>query len=171
MADTNLPATPIDGNVQTVLVPAVADIDAPTVVEATAATAVDISCYLTAGGFALTIDQQTITDERECDTITRNEPGRKSASLQLTVIDNTNTPGATTYNEAVEALLEGSEWVVLRRRGKSHTVPLAAGDELTFAGRITVGVRAEVPAEANSVIRSQISCFVGEFSTTALVAA
>ena len=63
-----IPSTPADGNIKTVLVPTVANLAAPTKAEATAATAIDISCYLTAGGFALTVDQATITDERECDT-------------------------------------------------------------------------------------------------------
>lgn len=165
MADTNVPSTPADGNVLTVLVPAVEDIDEVTEAEATAEGAVDISCYLTAGGFALTIDQQTITDERECDTITRQAPGRSSASLELTVIDNTNSPVADESNEAIEALTEGSQWVVIRRRGKSHTEPLTEGDLPSFVGRLTVGKRREVPSEANSVLRSAISCFVGEFAT------
>lgn len=171
MADTNIPATPADGNVQTVLVPEVADINAITVAEATAATAVDISCYLTAGGFALTLDQQTITDERECDTITRRAPGRSSASLELTVIDNTNSTHEATANEAVEALVEGSSWVVIRRRGKAHTVALASGDRPSFVGRLTIGKRREVPSEANSVLRSAISAFVGEFSTESEIVA
>lgn len=169
MADTNVPSTPADGNVLTVLVPAVEDINAPTVAEATAATAVDISCYLTAGGFALTVDQQTITDERECDTITRQAPGRVSASLELTVIDNTNSANEATANEAMEALTEGSSWVVLRRRGKPHTSALVADDKLSFAGRLTIGKPREVPSEANSVLRTTVSAYVGEFSTSAVV--
>lgn len=171
MADTNLPSTPADGNVQTVLVPAVEDLAAPTVSEATAVTAVDISCYLTAGGFALTIDQATISDERECDTIVRQAPGRSSASLELTVIDNTNSTNVDALNEALEALTEGSSWVVLRRRGLPHTQVLAADDQLSFAGRLTIGKRREVQSEANSVLRSTVSAFVGEFTSDAVVVA
>lgn len=166
MADTNLPSTPADGNIKTVLVPAVADLSSPTIAEATATTAIDISCYLTAGGFALTVDQATITDERECDTITRGAPGRKTPTLQITGIDNTNT---TFPNELAEALLEGERWVALRRRGKSHTEPLAATDKVTATDFVTGG-RAEVAAEANSVLRSLWSTFVQGFEADAEIA-
>src|SRR5690606_40283790 len=62
---TNIPSTPADGNIKTVLVPAVADLSAPTVTELTGQDVIDISCYLVRNGFALTTDQQVITDERE----------------------------------------------------------------------------------------------------------
>src|SRR5690606_41847581 len=68
---TNIPSTPADGNIKTVLVPAVADLKAPTLTELNAPEAIDISCYLVRNGFALTVDQQIITDERECDRIVR----------------------------------------------------------------------------------------------------
>ena len=107
---------------------------------ATAATAVDISCYLTAGGFALTIDQQTITDERECDILTRNEPGRSSASLELTVIDNTKITTqlgwAPEYTfdrgmkETIEWYLENSAWV-------DHVV---SGDYLDYYSKMYAAV-------------------------------
>lgn len=159
MADTNLPSTPADGNILTVLVPTVADLDSPTLTEVTAPTAEDISCYLTAGGFALTVDQATITDERECDTIVRNAPGRKTVTLSITGIDNTNTSYAATDNALVDALTEGSKWVAIRRRGLPHTTALTAGDIVSVTS-FTVGVRSEVPAEANSVLRSVWNCFV-----------
>src|SRR5690606_24207163 len=159
MADTNLPSTPADGNILTVLVPLVADLAAPTLAEATAMTAEDISCYLTAGGFALTVDQATITDERECDTIVRNAPGRKTVTLSFASIDNTTTSYAQTDNALVDALTEESKWVALRRRGKAHTDPPVTGD-IVSARSFTVGVRSEVPAEANSVLRSVWNAFV-----------
>lgn len=170
MADTNLPSTPADGNILTVLVPEVADLDAPTLTEATAASAVDISCYLTAGGFALTVDQATITDERECDTIVRNAPGRKTVTLSITGIDNTNTAYAETDNELVDTLVEGSKWVAIRRRGKSHTEPLVAEDVVSVTS-FTVGVRSEVPAEANSVLRSVWNAFVDGHEPNATIVA
>lgn len=170
MADSNLPSTPADGNIKTVLVPAIADIDSPTVAEVTAVTAVDISCYLTAGGFAFQLEQATITDERECDTITRNEPGRKTPSLSITGIDNTNTAYEATYNELAEAMTEGSEWYVIRRRGKAHTVAFTASDKSAVT-KFKVGVRSEVAAEANSVLRSMWSCFVSMHEPNATITA
>src|SRR5690606_38443387 len=106
MAD--VPSTPADGNIKTVLVPAIADINAPTVAELTDPTAVAISCYLTPDTFAFTIDKATITAERECDTITRPKPGRKTPTQQITGIANINSETATEANALAEALTEGS---------------------------------------------------------------
>lgn len=170
MADTNLPSTPADGNILTVLVPLVADLDSPTLAEATAESGVDISCYLTAGGFTISVDQATITDERECDTIVRNAPGRKTPTLSITGIDNTNTTYSSTDNELVDTLTEGSRWVALRRRGLPHTTALTTGD-IVSAVSFTVGGRSEVPAEANSVLRSVWECFVDGWASDAEIVA
>lgn len=168
MAD--VPSTPADGNIKTVLVPAIADINAPTITELEAATAVDISCYLTPGGYAFTIEQATITDERECDTITRAKPGRKTPSLQITGIDNTNSESATTDNELADALTEGSHWFAVRRRGKAFDAPFEAGDVVAVT-EFDTGVGSEVAAEANSVLRSVWNTFVNAHEPKAVVAA
>lgn len=166
MAGTNIPSTPADGNIKTVLVPAVADLDSPTIIVANGGTAIDISCFLTPGGFALTVDQATTTDERECDTIVRGAPGRKTPALTITGIDNTNS--TVTDNDLAEALTEGSTWVALRRRGKAHTAAFVVGDVVT-ATEFTVGVRSEVAAEANSVLRSVWSTFINAFEPDAVM--
>lgn len=168
MAD--VPSTPADGNIKTVLVPAIADINAPTVTELTATGVVDISCYLTPGGFAFTIEQATITDERECDTITRAKPGRKTPTLQLTGIDNTNSDNATTDNKMADALEENSHWFVVRRRGKAFDEPFAASDVVAVT-EFDTGVGSEVAAEANSVLRSLWNTFVNAHEPKAVVAA
>lgn len=168
MAGSNIPSTPADGNIKTVLVPAVADLTKPTLTELTAATAKQISCYLIAGGFALTVDQATIADERECDTITRGLPGRKTPTLSITGIDNTNSE--VVENDLAEALTEGSKWIAVRRRGKAFDAEFEAGDIVSVT-EFTVGVRSEVAAEANSVLRSQWNTFVNGFEPDAVVAA
>lgn len=170
MAETNLPSTPADGNIKTVLVPAVADLKAPKLAECNASTALDISCYLTKGGWNFGLEQATISDERECDTTVRNEPGVKTPSLQITGIDNTNTAYAATANKLVETLTEKSEWVAIRRRGKPHTVPFASGDKVE-AVRFRVGVRTSVAAETNSVIKSTWNCFASGAEPDAAIAA
>lgn len=156
-----VPSTPADGMIRTTLVPAVADTDLSTVAlaEANAGTAVQISCYLTVGGYAITVDQATITDERECDTVTRQAAGRKSYSLGITGIDNTNTTLSATDNKLADALTEGSKWFAIRRRGKAWDAVWAVGDKVSVT-EFTVGAKVEVPAEANSVLRSQWNTFV-----------
>src|SRR5450756_1108592 len=107
MAD--IPSTPADGNVRVTLVSALANPLEPTVAELTAGSAVDISCYLTAGGWVPTQDQATIGDDRLCSTQVFGQPGRKTLGLTLTVIDNTNSANAAAYNKAVDALIEGTQ--------------------------------------------------------------
>lgn len=157
MAD--IPSTPSDGNVKTVLVPAIADTAAPKLTELNAAGAVDISCYLTPDGFALTVDQATITDERLCSTETYGKPGRKTYGLSLTGIDNTNSDVEATDNELVDTLVEGSQQYLVRRRGKPFDEPFAVGDKVTVIP-FQPGVKQDVAPEANSVIRSTWTSFV-----------
>lgn len=157
MAD--IPSTPSDGNVATWLVPAIADTTAPTDAELAAGTAVDVSCYLTADGFQLTVDQATITDERLCSTETFGQPGRKSYTLTLTGIDNTNSANEADFNELVEALAEGQDQFLVRRRGLPFDTAVAAGQKVTVIP-FKPGVKQDVPPEANSVTRSTWTCFV-----------
>lgn len=163
-----IPSTPADGKIKTVLVPTVANLAAPTLAVANAVGAIDISCYLTPGGFALSVDQATITDERECDTIVRGAPGRKTPALTITGIDNTNS--AVSDNDLAESLEEGSTWVAIRRRGKAFEADFATGDIVTVT-EFTVGVRSDVAAEANSVLRSVWSTFINGFEPDAVIAA
>jgi|SRR5690625_1097778 len=168
--NSNVPSTPADGNIKTVLVPAVADLEAPTVTELTGEGVIDISCYLTRGGFALTVDQATITDERECDRIVRGAPGTVTPTLEITGIDNTNTQFADTANELAEALTDGSQWVAVRRRGKAFEEDFEA-DDIVSVTSFRAGIRREVPAEQNSVLRSVWGTFIDGFEPVATVVA
>lgn len=170
MADNVIPSTPAEGNVKTVYVPAIADMTAPTVAEVTAVSAADLSCYHTSGGFAFSGDQATITDERECSTTTANKPGRKSYSLSITAIDNTNSALEATYNLAVETLVEGQTLFAIRRRGKDFSTPLVAGEKVTVI-KFAPGMKQEVPVESNSVQRSTWPCFVEAVETDVEIAA
>lgn len=164
MAD--IPSTPADGNIKTVLVAAIADPAAPTVTELTGGSEVEISCYLTPGGFAFQIEQATITDERECDTITRAEPGRKTPTLQITGIDNTNS--VVTDNALAEAMVEGQTWYAVRRRGKAFDAAFAA-DDVVAVTEFKVGVASEVAADANSTTRTMWPTFVSAHEPKAVV--
>lgn len=147
-----LPSTPADGHVLTLLVPEVADINAITVTEATAAGVVDISCYLTSDGFNPTLEEQVITDERLCSTETFEQRGRSMRTLSLTYVDNTNAPNEVTDNQAKETLVPGSKHVLLVRRGKPYEDVLAA-DQTYSAYPITAGEYNELTPEANSVLK------------------
>lgn len=167
---SDVPSTPADGNVATWLVPTIANPDAPTAAEIAAGT--DISCYLTPDGFALSVDQATITDERECDTEVFGQPGRKTYTLSLTGIDNTNSANEATHNEMVDALVEGTAMYVVRRRGVPfNTAPTATTQKVTVIP-FKPGVKQYVATEANSVLRSTWTGFVtGSVRTEVAIAA
>jgi len=157
MAD--VPSTPADGNIKTVLVTTLADPGAPTVTELNAAGAKDVSCYLTPDGFAFAVDQATITDERLCSTVTYDQPGRKHYTLSLTGIDNTNSANEATDNALVDTLVEGTQLYLVRRRGVPFDQPFATGDKVTVIP-FKPGVKQDVAPEANSVLRSTWTSFV-----------
>lgn len=170
MAESFLPSTPADGNMLVLLLPDVEDLHAITLAEAKAASAVDISCYLAGGGYAPSLDEQVISDERLCDRQTREAPGRHSRGLDLTYIDNTNAVDAADINKAVEALIPGSRHVVFVRRGLPFETPVAAGQTYT-AYRVTSGQYNEVPPESNSVLKVSQKQFVGGTAVRETVAA
>ena len=153
----NIPSTPADGNIRTVIVTTVADPYAPTIAELDAG--VDVSCYLTPGGFALSTDQGTITDERECSTQSFGQPGRKTYGLSITGIDNTNSTNEAEYNDLVDALPEGAQRYAYRRRGLPYEDAFAADQQVTVVPFVA-GVKQEVASEANSVLRSTWAAFI-----------
>lgn len=158
MAD--IPSTPADGMIRTVICTAIADTTAPSVAtELDAASTVDISCYLTPGGFALTMDQATINDERECSTEVFGAAGRKTHGLTITGIDNSNTALAATANDLVDIMTEGTQLYAVRRRGKAFDAAWAADDVVTVVP-FKPGEKSEVAAEANSILRSMWQCFI-----------
>lgn len=160
---SNIPSTPADGNVKTVVCTAIADIKAPKVSELTGGTVKDISCYITAGGFALTLEQESISDDRECDTFTAQQPGRvTSGSPSVTVIDNTGTALEATHNVAAEALT-GTIYIV-RRYGPAHDTAFAATTQKVDVFALKVGKKQRLQPEANSVLRSTYPLFLQDYA-------
>lgn len=155
---TDIPSTPSDGSIRTVLVAALADPGAPAVAELTAGTTADISCYLTPGGFAGTTDQATVPDPRECSTEEFGQPGRKTRSLSITGIDNTNSANDVAFNLLVDTMVEGVAIFAVRRRGIPFDTAWASG-QVVDVWPFKPGVKQEVAAEANSVQRSTWTCF------------
>lgn len=154
-----IPSTPYDGNVRAVLVPAVANVNAPTVAELTAVAAVDISCYLTGDGLAISVDQQTISDERLCSTSTFEKRGRKTHSVDVTYVDNTNSVAHSASNAAREALDEGAVHYLVTRRNMPYETAFASTQKVRVYP-VEAGFPAEVPGEANSVTRTTSKLFV-----------
>ena len=165
-----IPSTPADGYVAVRALPAVANLDAPTLAEWNAG--IDISCSLTSDGSTPSVDQQVATDERLCSTQVFEQPGRITNSLDLIYIDNTNSPNEETDNKAKDTLVPGSEHVIGVRRGMPYEAAAATGQKVTLFP-VKPGVYSELPGEANSVLKIGQKQFVtGPVSrSVALVAA
>lgn len=155
----NIPSTPADGNMSVLLVPEVADPAAPTVTELTAAGVVDISCYLTSDGYTPGLDEQVVNDERLCSTQVFEQPGRHSRTLDVIYIDNTNSPNATTDNEAKATLIPGSTHYLVVRTGLPFDDPYAADQEVEVTP-IKAGQYRKQPPEANSVLKIAQKLFI-----------
>jgi hypothetical protein len=105
---------------------------------------VDISCYLTGGGWRPSLSEQVITDERLCTTQTYEQKGRSQRGLEVEYIDNTNSPEATTYNKAKDTLVPGTEHFLVVRTGLPYTTALAAGQKVTVYP-VTAGEYNDMP--------------------------
>jgi hypothetical protein len=145
-----IPSTPADGNTKVVFAPTLADPAAPNLTELTGASAIDLSCYLTGSGLSPSIKEDTVTDERLCSTQTFEQPGRKTDSLEVEYIDNTNSPNEATSNVATDTLVEGTTGYLVVRRGVDYDTAFAASQKVTVYP-VTAMTQNELPPEANSV--------------------
>ena len=159
MAGTEIPSTPADGNMLVLDVPAIADVDKPTIAELTASSAEDLSCYLTGDGWNPTKEQATISDPRLCSRQEFGRPGRKTPGLSITVIDNTNSDNEADANEAVETITEGANGYFVERVGVPYEEEFAAGQKVSIYPA-TAGEKQLLAPEANSVTRSTIPQYI-----------
>jgi hypothetical protein len=156
----DIPSTPADGNVLVKLVAAIADTSAPKIAtEINAAGSIDISCYLTGGGYKPSLSEQVITDERLCTTQTYEQKGRSQRGLEVEYIDNTNSPNQTTYNKAKDTLVPSTAQFLVVRTGLPYATAPAVGQKFTVYP-ITPGEYNELPPEANSVLKIAQKLFV-----------
>lgn len=166
-----VPSTPIDGNYKVVFIPEADDLNALSAAVLNGPTAIDLSCYFTGDGLNITVDEQSITDERLCSRQTFEQPGRVQYGIEGTYIDNTNGPYETDHNKAVEAFAPGATGVLVTRRNLAHEDDFAAAQKYN-AYPVKAGVQREVPPEANSVSRSISKLFItGDVVVGGVVAA
>lgn len=157
---SNIPSYPVDGNTLVKIVSAIADTAAPKVAtELNAGSSVDISCYLTAGGYKPSLSEQVITDERLCDSQSFEQKGRSQRGLDVEYIDNTNTANAATLNKAKDTLVPGTPMFIVVRTGMPYTTALAAGQKVSVYP-VTPGEYSELAPEANSVFKIAQKMFV-----------
>ena len=154
---TNIPSTPADGRVRTVIVDTLKNPEKPTVAELQAGS--DISLYITLGGFNFSSSQATINDQREAVDQDYQRPGRMSVGdASITYIDNTNGEFQE-QNLAAETMTAGANKFIVRRRGLKHDADWAADQKVTVIP-VQFGEKQLVASEENSVQRSQSTFFV-----------
>lgn len=159
----DLPVTPVDGNVRIDILSTIADITAPTLTELNAATGLNASCYVTADSALIGIDQATITVQLLCQTVDRNEPGRKTVTLGMTAVDNTNNADAADSNAFAELVLEGDVFYYVERRNKAWNAAYEADDEV-YIVKFKAGQKTYLQPEANSYSRAAFNTFVQDFA-------
>ena len=160
MTIEEIPSTPADGNFLALIVPAIANTDAPTLAELTASGAVDISCYLTGSGWKPSLSEQVINDERMCTTQTYEKKGRSQRGLEVEYIDNTNSPNAAEFNKAKDTLIPNSSHFLVTRTGLPYESALAATTQKVTIYPIDAGEYNDLPPEANSVLKTAQKLFV-----------
>lgn len=165
-----IPSTPADGNVRVTFVSAIADTSAPSATELNAGTAVDLSCYITGGGLAVSVDEASITDERLCSRQVFEKRGRKTHALELTVVDNTNSPNEAESNKAVDTLEEGANGYIVIRRGVAYEDDFATGQKVRVYP-FEAGALRPNPPEANSVLTAVVKAFITSDVIDGVVAA
>ena len=150
----DIPSTPADGKVNTIWVSSIKDINKPTATEIN--NGIDISNYVTLGGWSCSPSQDTISDQRENSSMDYENPGRKKISgPSIEVIDNTNTEHSS-QNLAMNTLREGAEGFFVRRYGKDTATSFVAGDIVNVYA-VRVGMSAKAAIAANTVLRSKVN--------------
>jgi hypothetical protein len=158
------PAAPVsttaDGNLKVTWVPAIANPGAPTVAELTAASAIDMTCYLTADGWSPGLDESVITDDRLCSRQTYEKPGRYTNTLSTTYVFRGQDIGAgITDNAAFKALKRGTTGFYVTRWGMAYETAYIAG-QIVDVIPVQLGEQDKQPPEANSVHRLSQRAFV-----------
>lgn len=131
-------------------VPAVADMNNPTVEECTASGAVDISCYLIKGEWNLTGEQATGTDERICSEQAGTVLGPTTYSMeQAQYVYDPQAEDAAEDNLAYDALKPGTKGFVVDRRGLKSGEDFAA-DQKVDVYQVECGAQIRMPVSTDA---------------------
>lgn len=151
-------STPVDGRTKVLWVPAIAG-TIPTLAELAAAGVKDLSCWITADGWNPSLSEDTIDDQRLCDTATFEEPGRYQRSLQVKYVDNPSQGDQSTNNVAYVTLVPGTSGFFVVRRGPLYSAAMVNLDPVQV-WPVTMGQYDELAPTANAVFQTQQKAFV-----------
>jgi hypothetical protein len=159
MSDAVVPTSiPADGSLKVLLVPTLATPAEPTLAELTAPTVVDLSCYITADGWAPATDEQVSTDDRLCSRQSFERRGRFTDSLQVTYVYQGQEPAAVD-NKAQATLRAGELAFIVARWGLDYELDIELGD-IVDVYPIEAGVQQKQPPEANGRLKIMQKLFI-----------
>lgn len=115
------------GNCKVQFVTTIADPSAPTEDEANAVSGFDASCYFTADGWAMTTDEQVLTDDRLCSRAVFEGVGTYTDKLQVKYVFRQQDPDADD-NKPFKIWKRTSTGFYLVRYGTAFEPDMAADD-------------------------------------------
>ncbi|WP_326565075.1 hypothetical protein VSH64_24855 [Amycolatopsis rhabdoformis] len=144
-----------DGAIKVTYVPTIANIAAPTVAELGAG--LDLECLITADGLNVTVDEETVSIPKLCDTTNSEAPGRATYSIDFTFVRKT----VTGEDEAWATMVRKTPGFIVFRYGPLATQAYAAADPVqVFPGQS--GERRPLQPEANSAVKFSSKWFVDD---------
>lgn len=140
-----------DGRIKVTYVPTIADKSAPTVTELAAGT--DFECLITS--LEPSIDEETVSVPKLCETITSQAPGRASYSWGMTFVRKEDESEDTAWT----TLVRDTQGFLVLRFGVPFEQEYAAGDQVqVYPGRS--GERRMQQPENNSATTFASTWFV-----------
>lgn len=149
-------SVPTNGTVSVIFVEAIADPSAPTLVEITALTSLDISCYLTGDGWQPDTSENNIEDARLCSKQVYEQPGDYTDTAQIVYVFN---PASPADDEAHLALPLGTVGFLVVRWGVDADQPYQVGD-MVDVYPVTFGVQKKQTPARNGVHKIMQKPFV-----------
>lgn len=139
-----------EGNLKVAYVPTISNLATPTVIEVTAAGALDISFFLMAGQFKPSGEQARGDDRRVGSKKTYETLGREKNSIDdIVYIADPQAAAATPGNKAMELFQDGvSGYFVVRYGLDAETVDFAAAQKVDIWA-IQLGAQNKVPLDEN----------------------
>lgn len=146
------PGVPSDGYVKVAFVPAMANIDTPSVAEIGAAGSVDLSCYLTRDGFQPDAEESTQAEERLCSKEVFETFGPTKWTIQdLTYVYDVQND-ASVSNKAYKTLVPGTQGYLVVRWGKDAEIDWTVADKVDVYP-VELGQRRKQAPESNSTLK------------------
>lgn len=142
-----------DGNIKVTYVPTIANTAAPTTAELAAGTALE--CIITADGLDFSVDEETVSIPKLCETITAEAPGRVKYGVSLTMVRKTTVPEDVAWTTLIRGL---TGYLVIRYNLPVATAYASAQKVQVFPGAF--GERKQQKPEANSAVKFMSQFFV-----------